>query len=197
MTALPPDHRDAVPDDALALALLIDRAGEGIPTYLWGGAADPGETPLDVGRRRAARDTGGFSYTNAVVREADGQVAAMLLGYRQPDPYETGDLEGLPAFLRPMVELEALAPGSWYVNALAVLPGYEGRGFATALLDVAEARARAAGATSLSIIVAEANVRARSLYERQGYSAAAHRPIVAFEGFAHTGDWVLMVKPAG
>lgn len=70
---------------------------------------------------RAARESGGFSYRNAHVAERDGRVVAMLLGYRLPEPYDAGDLEALPSVVRPLVELEALAPGSWYVNAVAAL----------------------------------------------------------------------------
>ena len=34
--------------------------------------------------------------------------------------------------------MEALAPGSWYVNALAVLPEFQGRGLGARLLKLAE-----------------------------------------------------------
>jgi ribosomal protein S18 acetylase RimI-like enzyme len=189
--------RPARQQDAAPLARLIDIAGEGIPTYLWAQAAEAGETALEVGVRRAAREEGGFSYRNAFVDEVEGQVAGMLLGYRQPDPYDPGDLSDLPAVVRPMVELEALAPGSWYVNALAVFPAFRGRGLGSGLLALAVRLAGESGARALSVIVAAENAPARALYERNGYRAAARRPVVAFSGFAHGGDWMLMVKDAG
>jgi hypothetical protein len=73
--------RRATPDDAHALAELIDFAGEGMPSYLWARMAEPGEGIWDVGRRRAKREEGGFSYRNAVVLEEGGRVAACLIGY--------------------------------------------------------------------------------------------------------------------
>ena len=52
---LAPPFRRATPDDAHALAELIDFAGEGLPSYLWARMAEPGEGVWDVGRRRARR----------------------------------------------------------------------------------------------------------------------------------------------
>jgi hypothetical protein len=41
----------------------------------WGKMAEAGQTAWDVGRIRAARDDGAFSWRNAVVAEQDGTVA--------------------------------------------------------------------------------------------------------------------------
>lgn len=189
--------RPARKDDARALAQLIDIAGEGFGTYLWSQAAGPGESALDVGMRRAQREEGGFSYRNARLAEIDNLVAGLLLGYRLADPYDTGDLDALPALVRPLVELESIAPASWYVNALAAFPEYRNRGLGTRLLAEAERIAREVNAPSLSLIVADQNEGARRLYLRSGYRETARRPLVPFPGLAHTGDWVLMTKPVG
>jgi ribosomal protein S18 acetylase RimI-like enzyme len=187
--------RPASKDDALDLAQLIDIAGEGFGSYLWSQAVKPGETALDVGKRRAAREDGGFSYRNATLAEVDGRVAGLLLGYRLADPYDTGELSRLPEIVRPLLELEAEAPGSWYVNALAAFPEFRGRGVGTTLLARAEEIARKTNTGTLSLIVADENEGARRLYERTGYHAVARRPLIPFPGYAHTGDWVLMIKP--
>jgi ribosomal protein S18 acetylase RimI-like enzyme len=189
--------RPATREDAELLARLIDIAGEGFGKYLWSQAAGPGETALDVGRRRAQREDGGFSYRNATLAEVDGKVAALLLGYRLADPYDAGDLQSVPATVRPLIELEAEAPGTWYVNALAAFPEYRGKGLGTLLLAEAANSARKTRVSSLSIIVAEQNEGAKRLYERAGYRAVARRPVVTFPGFAHTGDWLLMTKRVG
>jgi hypothetical protein len=123
--------RPARKEEARALAQLIDIAGEGFGTYLWSQAAGPGESALDVGMRRAQRDEGGFSYKNAVVAESGGKIAGLLLGYRLADPYDTGDLDRLPPLVRPLVELESIAPASWYVNALAAFPEFRNKGLGT------------------------------------------------------------------
>lgn len=185
--------RPARPDDAPVLARLVDIAGEGLPMHLWSRMADPGEQAMDVGIRRAAREDGAFSYRNATVIEADGRVAGMLVGYRLDDPYDTGDLSELPEVVRPLVELEAEAPGSWYVNVLAVLPEFQGRGLGPKLLQLAERRGGESGATRMSIIVADANPRAARLYEKSGYRETARRPVVTWPD-SHGGDWVLLIK---
>jgi ribosomal protein S18 acetylase RimI-like enzyme len=187
--------RPARKDDARVLALLIDIAGEGFGKYFWSQAAGPGEEPLDVGMKRAQREEGGFSYRNATLAEVGGEVAGLLLGYRLDDPYDTGDLQSLSKLVRPLVELESCAPGSWYVNALAAFPAFRNRGLGTFLLDEADRLARQAGAATVSLIVAEENEGAMRLYLRNGYRATARRPLVPFPGLGHGGDWVLMIKP--
>jgi ribosomal protein S18 acetylase RimI-like enzyme len=189
--------RPARKDDAEALARLIDIAGEGFGMYLWSQAARPGETALEIGKRRAQREEGGFSYRHATIAEVDRRVAGLLLGYRLPEPYVLGDISALPKMVRPLVELEAEAPGTWYVNALAAFPEYRGRGIGTRLLTEADLLAIEVGAPGLSLIVADQNEGAKRLYSRMGYRATARRPLVPFPGLGHTGDWVLMTKPVG
>lgn len=189
--------RPARREDARALAELIDVAGEGFGTYLWTQAAMPGESALDVGARRAQREDGGFSYRNSLVAEIDGKIAGLLLGYRLASPYDPGDLAALPAMVRPLVELESLAPASWYVNALAAFPEYRNCGLGTRLLAEAERIARATRAPALSLIVADQNEGARRLYLRTGYREVARRPLVPFPGLGHGGDWLLLTKPLG
>jgi ribosomal protein S18 acetylase RimI-like enzyme len=159
-----PTFRAATKADAAALAVLVDIAGEGLPAHLWSMLRAPGQSILEVGRERAGREQGGFSYRNAIVAELDGEIAAALVGYRLDDPYDVSDLDAVPELVRPLVELEALAPGSWYVNVLATFPEFRRQGLARMLLDRAETKAREAGAPGLSVIVAAENERAKRLY---------------------------------
>jgi hypothetical protein len=105
--------RNAMKADAGNLAYLINLSGEGIPEYLWTRRAEAGESPLDVGARRAARDEGNFSDTHARVCVEEGTLLGMMLSYPQPDPCETGEVSDYPDVVRPLVPLEAKAPGSW------------------------------------------------------------------------------------
>jgi ribosomal protein S18 acetylase RimI-like enzyme len=186
--------RPARKTDAAALAILVDIAGEGMPSYMWSRMREAGQSAFEVGRARAAREEGGFSYRNATVAEIEGDLAACLVDYRLDDPYDTGDLSELPEMVRPLVELEAKAPGSWYVNVLAAFPEYRRCGLGSRLLALAEGRGRAQGATAASIIVASENAGAMRLYARSGYQKVARAQVVEFPGCAHGGNWVLMVK---
>jgi len=193
MIVLPADHRWATLDDATAMAELVNMAGEGMPLYLWEQAAKPGESAWDIGRRRAQRDAGAYSWRNTVIREIDGRVAATLIGYPLPDVPDPIDPD-MPAMFVPLQELENLAPGTWYVNILATYPEYRGRGCGAALLEIAETLAAASLRRGLSLIVSDANTGARRLYERLGYAERATRPMLK-ESWANDGEnWVLMVR---
>src|SRR3954449_289693 len=82
---LTPPLRHATRDDAQALAELVDFASEGLATYLWSKIAGPAGDPWAVGRERALREAGGFSYRNAIVLDLDRRVGAGLIGYPLPD----------------------------------------------------------------------------------------------------------------
>lgn len=180
--------------DAWRLAQLMDLAGEGIPMYLWRESAGPEGHPLEVGARAVSGTDGGFSYVNAHVAEIGEEIVGMLLGYRLPDPHDVEPLNEAPAVVRPLLELEALAPGSWYVNAVAADPAWRGRGVGSALMQRTEVLAPGSGAEMLSLIVAEQNRGARRFYQRLGYADVARRPLLPWPGCRHSGDWILMTK---
>ncbi len=173
--------RGATPQDARTLAKLIDIAGEGIPAWLWTQMAAAGQTPLDVGEERAQRETGGFSYRNALVAEHGGEVAAMMLGYPLGEPSQAArdEVADVPEPVRPFVELEHLSGGTFYVNALAALPGRRGYGLGTALMRAAEDAAAAAEIGRMSVQVFEQNSDAVKLYDRLGYGVAETRPVLS------------------
>jgi ribosomal protein S18 acetylase RimI-like enzyme len=156
--------------------------------------AEPGESAWEVGRRRAQREAGSFSYRNAVVVEADGRVVAALVGYPLPDAPEPIEYDRMPPLFVPLQELENLAPRTWYVNVLATYPAYRGRGYGTRLLGIADQLAAATGRTGLSIIVSDANAGARRLYERCGYVEVALRPMVKERWDGPGEHWVLLIK---
>ena len=186
--------RAATPDDAPALAELIDLAGEGLPLHLWAGMAEPGETAWGVGRRRARRDIGGFSWRNTTVAEEDGAVVACLIGYPLPETPDPLDLAGTPPMFVPLEELERLAPATWYINVLATYPQFRGQGLGTMLIGHAAGLAAAAGCRGTSIIVADTNEGARRLYERTGHVERARRAAVKEDWDGAVQEWVLLVR---
>ena len=194
MIDLAPPFRRATLDDALAMAELVDMAGEGLPVYLWSRMAKPGEDAWAVGRQRARREEGSFSYRNTVLLEAEGSVVAGLIGYPLADSPEPIDYATMPAMFVPLQELENLAPSTWYVNVLATYPEQRGKGYGAKLLRIADEIAAEARLNGLSIIVSDANLGARRLYERSGYEEIAMRPMVK-EAWENPGrNWVLLVK---
>jgi ribosomal protein S18 acetylase RimI-like enzyme len=191
---LEPPLRRARKEDSSRVAELMNIAGHGLPAYLWSLAAKDGQEPIEAGTERAAREDGNFSYRNAVVAEEEGEVVALLLAYRLPEAGETADPDEVPEVLRPLAELELLAPGTFYVNGLATLPGYQGRGLGSRLLNVANDLAADAGCDELSIEVFEQNEVALRLYERHGYRTVARRPAVPHPTYPYDGDVLLMTR---
>ena len=190
MTALT-IHRASV-SDARHLARLVDLAGEGLPSYLWGRMKPAGMDVWDFGTERAARDTGAFSWRNAWIAEVDGAVAGALVAYdiaAAPEP-----LDGLPPLARPLQALENMVPRSRYVNVLATYPACRRRGVGRALL--ATQLPLADPQAGLSIIVADRNAPARALYRAMGFRVRARRRIRKDGWDCASRDWVLLTRPA-
>jgi ribosomal protein S18 acetylase RimI-like enzyme len=195
MTEPAKPYRRAASSDAEPLADLVNFAGEGLPLYLWTELATSEQSAWDIGRNRAQRDTGSFSWRNAVVREDDGEISACLIGYALPATPQPFDRNETPAMFVPLIELENLAAGTWYINVVATYPESRGKGYGSELLAIAERLARESGSTGLSLVVADSNCGAIRLYERRGYTAVATRPMVK-EGWDGPGEnWVLMTRP--
>jgi len=187
--------RPATRFDAMDLVAFVDMAGEGFASHFWSTMAAAGQSPIEVGRSRALRDTGSFSWRNAIIAEVDELPAGALIGYTIADPVPQTEIDETPELVRPLAELEAKAPGYWYVNVLAVHPEYRRHGVGAALLAHADAIGRAAGTKGMAIIVASENDRAVRLYIKSGYREQARLPINPFPGYKRGGDWVLLTKP--
>lgn len=187
--------RPATKADASEMVALIDCAGYGMPLWVWTGMRKDEPSVLEVGRQRAMREEGGFSYRNAHILEEKDTVLGMVIGYRLVGPYDPGDIASVPQAFRPLVEFEALVPGSWYVNVVAVHAEYRGRGFGSRLLEHAGEIARRGGSSTMSIIFESRNRGAYRLYQKLGYREYARLPRVTFPGDA-TGseEWVLMTR---
>ena len=80
--------REARPTDADHLTRFINMAADDLPLHFWKRSVGSEGDPWAYGRDRAACDTGNFSWRNAWLAEAEGKVAACLLGYAaDPDRY--------------------------------------------------------------------------------------------------------------
>lgn len=188
------DWWPATAADAPALVDFVEMAGEGLPEIVWAGMASPGESPHDVGLRRAARGEGSFSWRNATLFGRGGRVEGGLVCYLQP-PEPVGIGPDFPAAFVPLQELENLACGSWYVNLVGVYPKSRGQGIGAAMLAHAETVARVTGAKGTSLIVFSGNPGAHRLYLRSGYREVARRA-VSIPGWRHDGgEALLLVKP--
>jgi ribosomal protein S18 acetylase RimI-like enzyme len=185
--------REARATDAEHLVRFINMAADDLPLHFWRRSVGPDGDPWAYGRDRAARDTGNFSFRNAWLAEQDGEVAACLLGYAaetEPAPIDPNT----PPIFVPLLELEALAPGSWYLNVLATYAPFRGRGLGSALLAKAEAVAREAGHETISLIAEDTHLDALRLYQAKGYQEVARRPVVKGDWQVDAKEWILFTK---
>ena len=89
-----------------------------------------------------------------------------------------------------------LPPGDLYLDGLVVAEQQRGQGIGTALMAAFEKRARDNGFQTVSLEVIDANHRARSLYERQGYQCVATHTMGPFSrlfGFRTTHRMMKML----
>ncbi|GHC52072.1 GNAT family N-acetyltransferase [Neogemmobacter tilapiae] len=188
--------RKAKASDAGDLVRFINMAADDLPLHFWRKSVGPEGDALAYGRERAARAVGNFSFSNAWLAEVDGAVAACLLGY--PADEEPGGIDpDTPEIFVPLLQLEALAPGSWYLNVLATDPAHRGRGCGSALLAQAEVVAHAMGKSVISLIAADTHAEAQRLYRAKGYQERARRNVVKGDWAVEASEWVLLTKPLG
>ena len=74
--------RKARRDDAREIATLFDIASDGLATYIWSKLQGPGQSLLDVGEARYARENTTFSYQNCMIAERESEIAGMMHCYR-------------------------------------------------------------------------------------------------------------------
>lgn len=185
--------RQATAADAGHLVRFINMAADDLPLHFWTKSVGPDGDPWAYGQERAARETGGFSYRNAWLAEVGGEVAACLLGYPAEDEPAPIDADTPPIFV-PLLELEALAPGSWYLNVLATDEAFRGQGCGSALLAHAEEVTRGLGRRTVSLIAEDTHLDALRLYRAKGYREVARRAVVKGDWEVDASEWILFVK---
>lgn len=65
-----------------------------------------------------------------------------------------------------------------YLDLMATVPAYSGRGYAKAVMDAMEAAAKRDGMRAFHLHTNDTNTAALSLYEKRGYKIIAHDPKV-------------------
>jgi ribosomal protein S18 acetylase RimI-like enzyme len=191
-TSNPVIFRPAKKSECRTIATLYSISSDGVADYVWSKLARPGEDILDVGQRRYEQEESVFSYKNCVVATVAEEVIGMLVAFLMKVEASTG--AGDPV-LAPYNRLEE--DDSYYICGMSLFPQYRARGIGTKLLALAEEQAKAKELAKLSLIVFEQNVKAKRLYERQGYKEVAREPVVPHKLIHYTGDALLMVKNVG
>lgn len=185
--------RDARKSDAPCIAEGIMMAvGEELVEGIANGKGR--EAVKDVFTRLAEREDSQYSYRNSIVAEdSDGKTAGIVVAYdgriliearrlffRLAKERLGWDIYDLVPDGEPEVETD---DSEYYLDSLAVWPGYRGKGIATRLIHEVEKRA-AMASKPVGLLCAEHNDTARPLYEHLGFKEVGRRPF-AGESMAH------------
>ena len=183
--------RKARKADARDIAKLFEISSDGLATYIWSKLQGPGQSLLDVGEARYARQNTIFSYENCMMAERDGEIAGMVHFFR-----ETGPPEEVPQsdpILQPYLELELR--DSLYISGIAVYENYRGLGIGTDLMHWAFGHTRESGLSQVSLICFERNEGAMRLYKRLGFTEIDRRAIVPHPSLHYRdGNAILMAR---
>ena len=195
---LTPDQNDAIPyseavptaaiviqpaspeTDAVASELIYQSFPE-TADYLFGiGSRSKAKSAL---QKLFSKKGNRFSHEFTDLLHVQGEVFGLLLSYpgSQIEKLDAAlfwqilSLFSLTDFIRffqrafQLRQIKDATADEFFINNIAVLPEYRGRGYGKALLDFAEQKARRQGLDKISLTVADDNHRAIHLYERVGY----------------------------
>lgn len=189
--------RRATADDALAIALIVDQAGDGLELWYWLNSRPRGQSPFDFGMDLIRNDPGVFyHYSNCYLVELDGKIAGGAMGHRArprwtPESLATL-LSGMPEAARALVEIESRVTDGWQMMAGAVFRPYRGLKLGAALVDLSWQLALASGEKWASLVVDSENERAFKTYRDFGFKEVARSPKLPYPGSPTVGsEWVL------
>ncbi len=180
----PRDIRAIAPDSLKAkrIGALVVRNGLEIDVRLTVVAVRDGRAVALMETRRPGEDA----------RMTAGAVARVLL--RGLPIMGLGGLIRYLRYQRARAKVQVVRPAdSYYIGELDVDPAWRNRGIGALLLRHAEADARAAGFTRMSLATGIANP-AQHLYEREGFRIVETRRDAGYERLTANPGRVLMVK---
>jgi GNAT superfamily N-acetyltransferase len=192
--------RRATAGDGLSCARLVLMASHGMAEAVFRDLVPGQPTEQIITERRIRPEGKTTSFTNWWVAEdhhrvvAGGINAYPLDGRTGPTRDELLTPERIRV-LAPMIELDAEAAGTYFINILAVFPEHRHAGIARRLIALAVEEARKAEMAAVSLTTFEDDARLVAYYLGVGFTVAASRPIVPHECLLCAGNLVLMTMP--
>ena len=185
------DIRQAVREDSPDIASFFIVASDGLAEYIWSKVAEPGETVIEAGARRYARQGVAFSYENCLIAELEGATVGMAHSFAMEDD-PGGEAESDPV-LKPYSALEDY--GSLYLSGLTVVEQHRNAGIGKALMEAVTQRAKDLSLARISLICFERNEGAMRLYRRLGFQEIDRCAVVPHPSLHyHDGDAVLLAR---
>jgi ribosomal protein S18 acetylase RimI-like enzyme len=187
-------YRDGRKEDCAKLAEFIYIASDGVVEFLFEDLV-PGRSPQQIVAHNLDKETGYYSYKNAVVAEVRREVVGASFFYhsrfhvisdemRQFFPQDR--LEHLKYILSGQVE------NSLYLDTLCVDERFRGNGIGGRLISLTKKKAAEEGLKAVSLITLADNTNAHRLYYRCGFEIVSHLEMAAHELIPHEGGAYLM-----
>lgn len=159
--------RPATPEDALFIA-------RGFHTAMLYENVEEERTRL-FAENVCSRDDVLYSWKNTIIAEVEGKPAGMITSY-VGSQYKTLQINTFRIIKElfntefPGMEDETV-PGEYYLDSLAVLPAFRGKGIGRTLLETAIKTGKDMGLV-VTLAVAPVNERAQNLYKSLGFGPA-------------------------
>ena len=171
-------------DEGVVFARYADEVAEGFLRFMLG------RNVITILATAYMHPNHDYSYQNVTFAERDNVIVGMASGYTAKQRHHFSDqplkhaagyyalrMKVVKILCAPLMRiLETVAEGDFYLLSIAVDRELRGEGVGSMLMDAVEDRARASGATRLSLDVSARNEGARRLYERRGMTVESQWP---------------------
>lgn len=191
-------YRDAVLEDATSLTELMVRAGGDILQFVLDEVA-PGVSAQELYMHMVTSLDSECSYRHCVVASIRAGQSEVVVGMAnafptallkgESTPY---DLSKREAHLQPRTKMQDW--DSYFLNQIAVLPQFDGRGIARKLMTEVFNRGIVEGFDRITLHVWADNERAVSLYRQMGFIPVGIADIIWHPDLPHTGGSILMCR---
>ena len=201
---IPLSIRPATPADSSIAVHLIHEAKGRFTDYQFGYDAK------NVLNQLFIRPQNRLSHQFVDIAEVNGNIAGLLLSYPGRRLNQVNEFMGrqmiticgIAGFVRymrkvwPFIFSSGAEAGAdeYFINAVAVLPDFQGKRIGTRLMRFAEEKARAEGLLKCALTVEIENQRARYLYERLGFQVVNTVKIKRLERLIGISGFHRMVK---
>ncbi len=178
--------RNALPryDEGLHFARYLDMAAEGFFRFMLGRDS---QNILALAFVQPDHD---LSYQHVIFAELDGKIVGMYSAYTgaqhraanrrilsQEAGYWNLRFWLVSRLFAPMLTIiDSVADEDFYLQAIAVDAGLQGKGLGSRLMDAVAEQAVSSGASRLALDVSDDNANARQLYQRRGFRIESSWP---------------------
>ena len=171
-------------DEGVVFARYADEVAEGFLRFMLG------RNVITILATAYMHPNHDYSYQNVTFAERDHVIVGMAAGYTAKQCHHFSDqplkqaaassalrMKAVKRLCAPLMRiLETIAEEDFYLLSIAVDKELRGEGVGSMLMDAVEDRARASGATRLSLDVSAKNEGARRLYEHRGMAVESQWP---------------------